>query len=567
MAPRSVLGGLCRENRLEPSHIAARPIARALPLALATLAVPAAGVAHDTHHAGPAQLGKVDFAVSCSRDAQPEFVRAVALLHHMTYPQARQAFGEVIKIDPRCAMAHWGIAMTLFQPLWPTRPGPDDVQRGWDEVQKAKSLAPPTERERLFIDAAEAFFLDPAAADYWARIGRWENAMQKAYAALPDDPEITAFYALSHLAAATSSSSVKANSDEAAALLLRVYAKNPDHPGAMHYLVHANDVPGRENQSIAITRKYDEIAPDNPHALHMPTHIYTRLGEWDASITGNERAASAALRTRAGDHGQYVWDEFAHAEEYLIYALLQKGDDNRALEQLERLRKAAPEIEPTFKLAFHVASTQARYVLERHAWAEAIGIVPRELSNLAWDKFAWPEAIARFARGDGAARVDKLGIARAEAEQLDALEAKVLAANEQLFAHNVHVLKLELGAWIAHAERQEDSSVALMRQAADIEVATPKHAVTPGPTVPAYEQLGDLLTERKRPAEALAAYKRSLELYPHRFNSLAGAARAARATGNEALARSFYAELIKIADGSTRQSILSEARQYTTRLK
>jgi tetratricopeptide (TPR) repeat protein len=220
---------------------------------------------------------------------------------------------------------------------------------------------------------------------------------------------------------------VKTNSDEAAALLLRVYAKNPDHPVQCITRCTANDVPGRENQSVAITRKYDEIAPDNPHALHMPTHIYTRLGEWDASITGDQRAASAALRTRAGDHGQYVWDEFAHAEEYLIYALLQKGDDNRAFEQLERLRQAAPEIEPTFKLAFHVASTQ------------------------------------------------------------------------------------------------DDSSVALMRQGADIEAATPKHAVTPGPTVPAYEQLGDLLTERKLPVEALAAYKRSLELYPHRFNSLVGA--------------------------------------------
>jgi hypothetical protein len=229
MAPRSVLGGLCRENRLEPSHIAARPIARALPLALATLAVPAAGVAHDTHHAGPAQLGKVDFP-TCSRDAQPEFVRAVALLHYMTYPQAREAFGEVIKTDPRCAMAHWGIAMTLFQPLWPTRPGPADLQRGWDEVQKAKSLAPPTKCERLFIEAAEAFLLDPAATDYLARMSRWENAMQKAYAALPDDPEITAFYALSHLAAATSSSSVKTNSDEAAALLCGSTPKIPITP-------------------------------------------------------------------------------------------------------------------------------------------------------------------------------------------------------------------------------------------------------------------------------------------------------------------------------------------------
>jgi tetratricopeptide (TPR) repeat protein len=484
----------------------------------------------------------------------------------MTYPQAREGFEAVTRTDPHCAMAHWGVAMTLFQPLWPTRPSPADLQHGWEEVQKANALAPPTEPERLLIEAAGAFFLEPASTDYWARIGRWEKAMQRAYTAFPDDPEITAFYALSHLAAATTAPAVKTNSDEAATLLLRVYAKNPDHPGAMHYLVHANDVAGRENQSLAITRKYDEIAPDNPHALHMPTHIYTRLGEWDASISGNLRAAEAALHSRAGDRGQYVWDEFAHAEEYLIYAYLQQGKDDRALEQLQRLRNTSPQIEPTFKLAFHVASTQARYALERHAWTEAIAIAPREPSTLAWDNFAWPEAIARFARGAGAAHVGKLDMAQAEAEQLVALQSKMLTANEQLFARNIQVLALELGAWIAHARGQAESSLALMNQAAALEVATPKHPVTPAPTIPAHEQLGDLLIELKQPAEALPAYQRSLELYPHRFNSLVGAARAAQASGSETLARSYYAELMKVADGSMRQSILREARQSATRL-
>ena len=251
-------------------------------------------------HAGHA-LGKVSFPVSCSPQAQLEFNHAVALLHHMTYPQAREAFAQVAKTDPDCAMAHWGIAMTLFQPLWPTRPGPDALQRGWDEVEKAKSLKPPTERERLFVAAAEAFFLDPASKDYWLRIRRWEEAMERVYQAFPDDPEAEVFYALAHLATAPSNTISREHSDRAAEILLRVYKQNPDHPGAMHYLVHANDVPGRERESLEITRKYEAVAPDNPHALHMPTHIYTRLGDWDGVIRGNLRAADAALKYPAGD--------------------------------------------------------------------------------------------------------------------------------------------------------------------------------------------------------------------------------------------------------------------------
>ena len=490
-----------------------------------------------------------------------EFNRAVALLHHMTYPQAREAFQRVATTDPQCAMAHWGIAMTLFQPLWPTRPRPEALQRGWEAVQKAKALQPPTERERLFVAAAEAFFLEPASSDYWLRIRRWEQATEKVYASFPDDPEAAAFYALAHLATAPSDTISRAHSDRAAEILLRVYERNPDHPGAMHYLVHANDVPGRERESLEITRKYEAVAPRNPHALHMPTHIYTRLGDWNGVIRGNLRAAEAALEYPAGDHGEFVWDEFPHAIEYLIYAYLQKGADDEAAAQLKRLRATA-RLEPTFKTAFHLASTQARYALERRAWNEAALLVPREPATLDWDRFAWPEAIARFARGLGAAHLGKVGEARAAGERLGELEAATRKAGEDLFARNIRVLRLELNAWLAHVEGQEKSSVALMREAAELEASTPKHAVTPGPTLPAHELLGDLLMEQKQPAEALVAYKRSMELYPRRFNGLLGAARAARALGDESMARSFYQELLDVADGGTRQPALKEAQSY-----
>jgi tetratricopeptide (TPR) repeat protein len=510
---------------------------------------------------GDHDLGKVDFPISCSKEAQAEFNHAVALLHHMTYPAAREAFERVAKIDPSCGMAHWGIAMTLFQPLWPTRPSPEALERGWEEVQKARKLEAPTVRERLFVAAVQEFFRDPKSSDYWLRIRRWETATAKAYAAYPDDPEMGAFYALALLATAPSDRISREHSDRAAEILLRIYKQNPDHPGAMHYLVHANDVPGRERESLEITRKYSEVAPRNPHALHMPTHIYTRLGEWDRVIDGNLRAAEAALEHPAGPKGEFVWDEFAHAIEYLIYAELQKGRDQDAAAQLKRLR-TTKNLEPTFKTAFHLMSTQARYALERRAWGEAMAIAPRVPATLDWDHFPWAEGIAHFARGLGAAHLGKIEEAKAEAGRLEELETVTQKAGEELFARNLRVLRLELEASIAQAEMKTESSVALMREAAELETATPKPPVTPGPTLPAYELLGDLLMEQKQPAEALAAYKRSLELYPQRFNSLLGAAQAAVALGDKAEARNYYKNLLEVAEGGTRQPALREAQNY-----
>jgi tetratricopeptide (TPR) repeat protein len=480
----------------------------------------------------------------------------------MTYPQAREGFQRVAAIEPECAMAYWGIAMTLFQPLWPTRPGPQALQQGWDAVQKAVALQPPTEKERLFVAAAEAFFLDPASSDYWLRIRRWAQAEQKVYDAFPDDDEAAAFYALAILATAPPDKISRESSDRAAAILLKVYEHNPDHPGAMHYLIHANDVPGREHELLDITRKYEASAPDNPHALHMPTHIYTRIGDWDSVIRGNLRAADAALKTPAGDADQYVWDEFPHAIEYLVYAYLQQGADDQAAAQLRRLR-STPRIEPTFKLAFHLASTQARYALERRAWDEAAAIVPREPATLDWDKFAWPEAIAQFARGLGATRVNRIVEGKTAADRLDVLEAASARTGEDLFARNIRVLGRELRAWIAQAEGNGESAAGLMREAADLEASTPKHPVTPAPTLPADEQLGDLLLEQGRAADALAAYEQSMERYPRRLNGLLGAARAARSQGDEALARRYYDQLVELAGRGTRQGVIEEARSET----
>jgi tetratricopeptide (TPR) repeat protein len=308
-------------------------------------------------------------------------------------------------------------------------------------------------------------------------------------------------------------------------------------------------------------RKYEEVAPRNPHALHMPTHVHTRTGEWDAVIRGNLRAAEAALASPAGDGGRFVWDEYSHAVEYLVYAYLQTGADAEAATQIERLHGTA-RLEPTFKTAFHLASTRARWALERRAWREAAALAPREPAFLDWSRFAWAEAVTWFARGLGAAHEGDLAAARTAAGRLDTLEAAARGAGEELFARNVRVLGLEVRAWLAHAEGDTASSRALMREAIDLETATPKPAVTPAPTLPAHELLGDLLMEQDRPAEALAAYRRALERYPRRFNAVLGAARAARAANDDAAARGLYRDLLALAaKGSTRPG-LDEARAF-----
>jgi tetratricopeptide (TPR) repeat protein len=506
---------------------------------------------HEAH-----SLGTVNMTVSCSAPAQAEFNRAVALLHHMTYPQARSAFERVASLDQQCGMAQWGIAMTLFQPLWPTRPSAAELQRGWEASRKGMALVS-TERERRFVAMAEAFFTEPGSADYWLRIRRWREATAAAHAALPDDIEASAFHALALLATAPTDSAATQSAARAADILLRIYARAPDHPGASHYLVHSSDVTGRERESLAITRKYDAVAPRNPHALHMPTHIYTRLGEWKDVIRGNLLAAQAALEIPAGDNGQFVWDEFPHAIEYVVYAYLQRGMDDSAAAQLQKL-EATQRLEPTFKTAFHLASTRARYALERRDWADAARIVPREPASLNWDRFAWPEAVAVFARGMGALRQVDASTARASRVRLAVLDSTMQRAGEMLFARNIRILQLELDAWIALGDGRPDYGVALLRTAADLEVSTPKHAVTPAPTIPAHEWAGELLLYLKRPSEALIEFRKSLELYPKRLNSLAGAARAARESGADAEARRYYEEIVAIADpASTRPSVVA----------
>lgn len=505
----------------------------------------------------PSSLGAVEFRTSCAPSVRMQFNHAVALLHHMTYTQARSAFRDIAARDPHCAMAQWGIAMTLFTPLWPTRPTAADLKAGWQAAQLAGELGAPTARERSFIAAVAAFFEQPESTDYWARIDRWENAMKAVYETNRDDIEATTFYALALLATARPGPTLQQHSEDAIALLLPIYRSHPDHPGAMHYIIHADDIPGRERKDLDVVARYEHVAPDNPHAQHMPTHIYTRLGDWDGVIRGNLRAAEAALRHPTGEQGDLVWDEFPHAIEYLVYAYLQKGEDTKARAQIERLF-ATPRLEPSAKTAFHVASTRARYTLERRAWAEAAALVPGEPAIVEWKKFPWPEAVMWFAHGYGAVRSgDAIEPERASAK-LQELEQRATAAGETVFARQIQMLHLMLDGWIAHAAHDDTKAIALLQEAVDLEASTPKPPVTPAATLPAGEVLGELLLDLGRPGDALPAYRAALQRFPRRFNTTLGVARALAATKDEAGAAQAYCELLAIAPATERA--LDEAR-------
>lgn len=518
-------------------------------------------LAGGAHAARAADAGRppVDFPVSCGRAAQADFNRAIALLHHMTYPQARAGFEAIARKNPRCAMAYWGMAMTLFQPLWPTRPSAADLQLGWRHVQAAEAIGAATPRERAFIAAVAAFFRDPESGDYWQRIERWADAMKTVHESFPADDEAAVFYALA-LLASSQPATLQEHSQRAVDLLLPVYRRNPRHPGAMHYIVHADDIPGREHADLGIVRRYERIAPDNPHALHMPTHIYTRLGDWNGVIRGNLRAADAALKYPAGPNREFVWDEFPHAIEYLVYAYLQQGADKQAAAQIARLR-AVPNLQPGAKTAFHLASTQARFALERRAWTEAAALVPRTPEGLDWDRFPWPEAVVWFARGYGALRSGDAAESSRAAARLQQLESNAENAGEAIFARQIRLLHWELDAWALHAAGDDRAAVDRLRRAAELEAETPKPPVTPAATLPAPELLGDLLLELSRPDEAAQAYRMSEQRFPGRFNGRLGEMRALAASGDRAGAHEAACALIAAAARGGRIDTLADVRQ------
>jgi tetratricopeptide (TPR) repeat protein len=473
--------------------------------------------AEEHDHPVPEKLGVVKFPTSCSPSAQKDFERAVALLHSFAYSAAEKAFRDVAKADPKCAMAHWGIAMTYFHPLWPPPLPEETVARGRDEIERARQLGG-SNREREFIDALSLIYTNADSLAYDDRANRYTEAMGKLAERNPEDAECQIFYALALLATAPPTDSTHANQKKAAAILEPLFHKYPEHPGIPHYLIHAYDNVEMATQGVKAARVYAQIAPSAPHALHMPSHIYTRLGMWKESIASNTAARKAAHEE--GDIGEEL-----HAMDYLTYANLQLGRDQDAARVLDDLRKMTNLSPKYFKVAYAASAMPARYAIERRKWNEAVRLVPIA------DTLPQAAAITAWSRAVGFARSKQAAAAREEVAKLTSAYEQLRAVADGYWATQIHVQINSALAWINHAEGKDDEAVKLMRAAADEEDAVEKLPVTPGAIVPAREQLGDLLLELNRAGDALKEFERALAMTPQRRNALEGASRAREIAG------------------------------------
>ena len=517
----------------------------ALPAILAlshALAAPAgAQVEHAHHGPAPQRLGSVEFPVSCSAAARGHFGRGMALLHSFWYEEAERAFAEAARADSTCAMAHWGIAMSLHHPLWQP-PEAAELWRGWEEIGRARTLGAPTDRERGYIDALAEFYRDPATRDHRTRMLAYEEGLAALHQHHPEDEEAAIFHALLMVANAPFTDTSFDRQRRASAILEPLYRRHPDHPGLAHYMIHAHDAPPLADDAVEAADRYARIAPSVPHARHMPSHIYTRLGMWDRSIASNLSAADAARAYERERGMRAAWSERLHALDYLAYAYLQQGRDGLARQAVDEARSVGA-VFPEAAIAAHyaLAAIPARYALERGRWADAAALPLRPAPA-----FPAAEAITHFARAVGAARSGQPALARAEVAALDSVRARLAAARQDYWAGLVEIQRTAASAWLARAEGRTDEALRLAAAAAEQEARTEKHPVTPGAVLPARELQGDLLAELGRPAEALAAYQAVLEREPNRARALFAAARSAALAGQPSVARERYAQLQRL---------------------
>jgi len=493
-------------------------------------------VAQHEHPAGdPSKLGKVSFPVSCDPSVQTQFSSAVAMLHSFWYEKANDTFAAVAQKDPTCGMAYWGIAMTYYHPIWPA-PGPADLKAGAAAAEKAKLAGAKTQRERDYIAAIQTFYTDADKLDHRTRALAYEKAMDQLQARYTDDHEAAIFYALALLATAPPTDKTYVNQKKAGAILEALFVEQPEHPGIAHYIIHAYDYPPLAPRALDAARLYAKIAPDSPHALHMPSHIFTRLGLWQESIDSNLAAAASAQKNNAPGNQ-------LHAKDYLMYAYLQGAQDGEAKRALEAPPPGRPEDPQYANWLYAMGTSPARYAVERHQWAEAAALqVPPD--TFPGGRWAWTEANLYFARALGASRTGKAEAARKDVQQLASLRDTLLQGNYKYWADQVDIQHETATAWITLAEGKREEALAQMRSAADHEDKTDKDNVTPGVILPARELLGDMLLELKQPAEAMVEFEATLRTAPNRFNALAGAARAAKLSGDQEKAKIYYAKLL-----------------------
>lgn len=515
---------------------------------------------HENHGAMPAgQIGSdnIVFETSCADEVQGDFNKGVALLHSFWFPEATRMFRDIAERDPACAMAWWGLAMSQWGNPFAGVRAPGVIEGGQALVAKARSTGSPTPRERGLIEAVANLYRSADAGSQRERMLAYESAMGKLAATWPDDQELSIFHALAITQTAPPTDKSHAELLRAAAILEPLFAKYPDHPGLAHYIIHTYDVPTLASRALPAARRYADLAPAAPHALHMPSHTFSRVGYWQESIASNRRSADASR-----ENGESS-DEL-HALDYLAYAYLQTANDVAAKEVVTRAAGISANSAPGTPLinSFAVSAIPARYAIERRDWPAAAALVPHSGSSPA------TEAIVRFARAVGASRSGNPAAATADIARLAELRDILAAVPDPYWAEQVDIQRRVALAWQAFAQGRSAEAISQLAAAAEMEDNTDKAAVTPGPFLPARESMGELLLQAGRPVEALAAFEGVLKKEPNRFHALAGAGRAATAAGNGAKATAYYTQLLTTCadagEAGQRPELLS-ARQVVGR--
>ena len=533
----------------------------ALALSLLLAAPWPASAQHDQHAALGDRLGTVHFETSCAPSTGAEFDRAIALLHSFEYRPAMESFTKVLAADSSCAIAYWGIAMCQWgNPFAGVKAGPL-LERGREAAQKGLTTGAPTPREKAYLAAVNELYATAVTVPHRDRTLAYAKAMAAVQRDYPSDIEAKIFYALAVNQTAAPTDKSYAAQLQAAGILEPLWARYPDHPGLPHYIIHAYDHPPLAAKALDAARRYAKIAPSAPHALHMPSHTFTRVGSWQESAETNIASEQEAMKAS-------VMAEALHAMDYQAYAYLQMAQDQKARAVLSRVPGVVAKLDvnamggaaPGVAGIYARNAIAARYALERGAWSEAasLEVVPTA--------FPYADAITHFARALGAARSGNLVAARADVDRLMVLREALVAAKDPYWTEQLEIERQVATAWITFAEGKKVEGVGLMRVAADAEDATDKAAISPGPIAPARELLGEMLMEAGTPSEALVAFEATMKKEPNRFRGAYGAARAAEAAGDRAKAATLFAQVVTIANAADgNRPELAHARAFAQR--
>jgi hypothetical protein len=495
------------------------------------------------------RLGKVSFETSCKPEAQKHFNRGMLYQHSFFYRASKQAFEETMQADPECAIAYWGIALSLLYNPHAPPPAPN-LPLGLAAIEKGKAIGAKTQRERDYLDALHVMYADYDKVDHRTRLLAYAGAMEKLAQLYPADDEAQIHYALALNTSASPADKTYANQLKGAAILEPILARQPEHPGVAHYQIHLTDYPPIAEKGLDAARRYAKIAPAAPHALHMPSHIFTRVGYWKESIASNAASARAAKEEKEPD-------DQLHAMDYMVYAYLQLGQDKKAGAVLEEMYAVADVNPRRFVAPYALAASPARYMIERGDWKGAAELQVRP------SQFAYADAMTHFARALGAARSGNPAAAQADIAKLAELRDKLRDAKDAYWSEQVEIQRQVASAWVLYAEGRHGDALEAMRGAAEAEDKTEKHPVTPGVPKPARELYGDMLLDRGMAKEALAAFEATLKKEPNRLGAYAGAAKAAEKAGDRAKARDYCDKLVAIAgEADETRTEIADARAF-----